>query len=278
MGYVPGVDRFVSDLAHYVSSADLARNLLVESLDRRSLAYAWGWATHVLADILIHPLVGRACGEILYGSRELRLNSGAHIGTHVAVEVGLDATILQSRPDVPTPPRRPRLGAEETGTLSRALGEAYDLDWDPGALRSAHIRATQVTWRWPRALRFVTRSWPGETGEPGHWAARLRTRATRSLLLLASRIPETDSSAYGLMRPLRPAPWFLASVREVLETFPERFQELVDSGLESLENHNLENGIPERSGVQHPMALQTRLRLRGLWGAGAAQPRLATET
>jgi hypothetical protein len=67
----------------------------------------------------------------------------------------------------------------------------------------------------------------------------------------------------------------MEAVGEIGETFPERFQALVDGGLSHLANHNLENGIPDNSGVQHPLALNTRLYLADLVRGEAVTPGLA---
>ena len=67
----------------------------------------------------------------------------------------------------------------------------------------------------------------------------------------------------------------MEEVARVGDSFPERFQALVDGGLDGLANHNLENGIPETSGVQHPFALNTRLQLADLVAGRSSAPGLA---
>jgi hypothetical protein len=69
MGFVPGVDRFLSDLAHYIAPAELTRSLLRGARTPREEAFAWGWAGHVVGDVVLHPMVGRAVGERLLGDR-----------------------------------------------------------------------------------------------------------------------------------------------------------------------------------------------------------------
>src|SRR5262245_36459925 len=54
MGMFPGGDPLFSDLAHYVRSGELTRTLVREARTDPQRAFAWGWATHVLADSLIH--------------------------------------------------------------------------------------------------------------------------------------------------------------------------------------------------------------------------------
>ena len=282
MGYVPGVDRFVSDLAHYIRSVDLTRSLVDRAEDPRQEAFAWGWATHVLADILIHPLVGRACGELLYGSRELRLNSGADLAAHVGMEVGLDGEILISRRGVPAPPPVPSGAPHEAKLLAEALGRIYDLDWNPRFLEKSQRRAARLNQGWPTALRVVNGRLEGEVsggvgvdipasggglqfGEPPEKSRRGRFQRITSFAASAlGRFAAPGTPAFGFLRPLRPPRWLVSEVLETLGQFPERFQDLVSGGLTTLENHNLESGVPESSGVQHPEALKTQVRLKSV--------------
>lgn len=92
LGYFPGGHRFLSDLAHCVRSADLARALLHGAGSPRETAFAWGWVTHVLADQAIHPWVGKGVGELRSGGRrDLFVSGDEDPSGHVRVETGLDA-------------------------------------------------------------------------------------------------------------------------------------------------------------------------------------------
>lgn len=154
-GYVPGVGRFFSELAHYVDTADLTRSLLAAARTTHERAFAWGWVTHVLGDIAIHPLVGRAYGEHLYGDRELRLNSSADVTTHVAIEIGLDIVFLGRAPSISPPPSNPYLHHENVGQLLTGLRQTYGLTWDPARLIGLHRRAARLTAAWRPALAIV---------------------------------------------------------------------------------------------------------------------------
>ena len=69
LGFIPGVDRIISELAHYYRPADLSRSLLARAASPEERAFAWGWVAHVVGDMEIHPLVGRAVGERVHGDR-----------------------------------------------------------------------------------------------------------------------------------------------------------------------------------------------------------------
>src|SRR5262249_13193581 len=79
------------DLAHYIRSGQLARSLLRSAPDPVTRAFARGWATHVLADALIHPLINRAAGELL-GRGEPLTFADDPVG-HIRVEQALDGVV-----------------------------------------------------------------------------------------------------------------------------------------------------------------------------------------
>lgn len=266
MGFVPGVDRFVSELAHYVDSAELARRLLAEAGNAAETAFAWGWATHHVTDVEIHPLVGRACGERLRDDRSLRLNSSDDLRTHVAMEVGLDLVFLHEREDLPRPPSRSPLGPRAGPFLARALEGVYGLGWDARALaRSFRTAATRTSW-WPRLLGILGRAYvPSRERSAPPAAGRL----FRGVLGGLARVAPSEPAA-GLLRPIAPPAWMLGRVREVARRFPERFQELVEGRLASLENRNLETGKHQDDPVDHPDSQRTLERLRALRNEGAA--------
>lgn len=261
MGFVPGVDRLVSELAHYVSSADLTRSLLHEARSPRQAAYAWGWATHHLTDVEIHPLVGRACGERLLGDRSLRLNSSDDLEVHVGMEVGLDLVFLRDEPDIPTPPGGPFFEPRETAFMARAFEATYRIPWARNDLHRSHRKAVARTARWPAVLSLLGRSvgFGRSSGASGTgWS--LLGRAVS----VASRFAPPESAASGFLQPLSPPAWLIRRVRELSGSFSERFQDDVESQLERLENRNLETGEPEDADVEHPDSEGTRRRLRVL--------------
>ncbi|NIP58306.1 MAG: hypothetical protein GWM92_08645 [Gemmatimonadetes bacterium] len=262
MGFVPGVDRFVSELSHYVSTGDLTRTLLDRAATPRQEAFAWGWATHHVTDVEIHPLVGRACGERLRGDRELRLNSSDDLPTHVGIEVGLDLHFLRSDPRIPRPPTRPLLDPVELGFLVDALEETYGLEWERPTIARDYRIAVRQTARWPRVITLLARA--RGFGRDGSGSDRLLPRLGRGVLDAAAYLAGASSAAAGLFRPLHPPGWVVERVRRVAEVFPERFQTLVQDRLRSIENRNLETGLLEGEPVDHPDSERTFRRLRAL--------------
>jgi len=258
MGFVPGVDRLMSELAHYISTGRLTRTLLHEARTPRQKAFAWGWATHHITDVEIHPLVGRACGEHLLGDRSVRLNSSQDCETHVAMEVGLDLVFLATDPSIPTPASRPLESSEEIGFLVRALERTYGISWEPSELRAAHAKATVRTGRWPRVLRILGRA---QGFAPGWGDAGVVRTVGAPLLSLAHSLVPTGTAAAGFLRPLEPPRWLIEEVRSVAGGFARRFRIMVEDRLEGLENRNLETGRLEHAPQDHPDSVKALRRL-----------------
>lgn len=270
MGFVPGVDRLMSELAHYVSTGVLTRTLLEEADSPRQRAFAWGWATHHVTDVEIHPLVGRACGEHLLGDASIRLNSSQDCETHVAMEVGLDLVFLATDPSIPPPAGSPLGSGEEIEFLARALERTYGIPWDREALHASHRKATLRTARWPAALDLLARL---RGFQPG-WEAGGALRALGDpLLSLAHRFTPSGSAAAGFLRPLAPPRWLVERVRAVADGFPARFSRLVEGNLGGLEDRNLETGLPEDAPQDHPDSVEARRRLRKLRGSRKTRER-----
>lgn len=266
MGFIPGTHRLVSEVAHYLRPGDLTRALLEWATSVQEEAFAWGWASHLLADVRIHPLVGRAAGERLYGDRDRRVDALEDVATHVSLEVGLDVAILRGDPEIPRPPRGaffPTHG--RIRSLLRALEETYDLEWDPALLTQHHLRAVRLTRWWPRILRLLPLRPPGPPAvDLAPDGRRIHTAAFERLRRL--RGPETPLG--GFLAPEAPRRWFLDAVREEIETFADRFGELVSSGLDQVGNPNMETGEPAGVGQGHPA---TDLAARKLDRARAAR-------
>ncbi|WP_171472051.1 zinc dependent phospholipase C family protein [Frigoriglobus tundricola] len=93
MGYFPGGDRFASDLAHYVRTGRLVRALVRAAGASAAAAFARGWATHVLADVLVHPLVNRAAAELTHGTASGALATPDGLVAHLRIEQGMDAAL-----------------------------------------------------------------------------------------------------------------------------------------------------------------------------------------
>jgi hypothetical protein len=265
MGFVPGVDRFVSELAHYVDPAELTRNLFRRARTPGEKAFAWGWASHVLGDVVLHPEVGRAVGERVLSNRERRMNAEDDLPTHVGMEVGLDLALLDRTPGISSLPSHPFLGRRNAGFLAGALEATYELSWNCGELVRSHRRAVLLTALWPRAIRLSVE----RPSRPG----LLRRAAEPGLALirgLGRRLTGGDSPLRGFLTPLEPPRWLVDSVFAFGEEIPDLLGRLVREGPQALENRNLETGEPAGAGRGHPPSDRAAERLKALRTNGSA--------
>ena len=88
MGYYPGGAPRLSRWAHHAKPADLTRALLARARTDADRAHAWGWATHVMADVALHPLINRASRVILPEG-----GHGGQLAVHLQIELLLDARL-----------------------------------------------------------------------------------------------------------------------------------------------------------------------------------------
>jgi hypothetical protein len=246
MGFVPGLDRFLSELSHYHSTGELTRRLVSSASTAKEAAFAWGWVAHLLGDVALHPEVGRACGEYVSGDRELRLNSSDNLPVHVGMEVGLDMHLLTSGRPISAPPRAPVFDMDGIGFLTTALAGTYGITWDREKVFAMHRRATRFTGAWPLALKLMARK---------SLFARMSAGAART-------IAPGGSAMAGFFRPLAPPAWLIRNVERFARSFTDHVQAHVGGGLGSLGNPNLETGTEEVDVTGHPDSARALRRLR----------------
>ena len=212
MGFIPGVDRFISQLAHYVRPAALARALKDLAQTSADEAFAWGWATHILGDVEIHPMIGRAVGERLYGDKRRRIDAEEDVATHVSTEVGLDIAFFSRHRGVSRPPGRPHFDPNRIGHLTDALAQAYGVEWVRSKLLRSHRRAVRLSRFWPLGLQCIARGRPtfspkAHTGSGG-WLP------TASLNTIA-RFTGERTPARGFFAADPPPGWLVREVEAV---------------------------------------------------------------
>jgi uncharacterized protein (DUF2461 family) len=93
LGYYPFGSRQFTDLAHYVRSGDLVREMLLESQDANEYAFAMGALAHYASDIAGHPAVNLSVA-IEYPKLRAKYGNSVYYAedrtAHVRTEVGFD--------------------------------------------------------------------------------------------------------------------------------------------------------------------------------------------
>jgi len=268
LGYFPGGYRPLSDLAHALRSGDLCRALISSARSPLERAFAWGWVTHVLADTLVHPLVGCAVGELHYGSPAYFVAGDDDQITHVRVEAGLDALYAERHPEL----RRLRLGPVFDARSIRFLVEAFEETYGAAPDAEHFIASHRVSAR--RAMQGVglasvtAQTMPTrpaqDHAEPGP------VRALRSFM-------SRRSVGLAYILPAPPSLWFINAVRDVEETFADLFLEEFNLDGQALGNVNLDTGRPDLSEESHGGLLRSLAFLEEL-GAPLAPVREIAST
>lgn len=260
LGYFPGGHRFFSDLAHCVGSGDLARALLSTARTPMERAFAWGWVTHILADRLVHPLVGRALGELRTGDRERFIAADDDTPGHVRVETGLDAWVSTCFPELREQAFPPVFDGMSVGFLSRAYERAYALRIDPalflGSYQSMIRMGKTALISMPYLLHRCELTRPG-------------SRVLLALSAWAERMASPGRLTLAYLTPVPPSPWFQDEVMEVASRFPAEMDRIRADPRAGLPNLNLDTAEPEGEATQHRGAARTRARLGALLSGGS---------
>src|SRR5208283_992575 len=100
LGYYPFGSKQFTDLAHYVRSGDLVREMLLESQDANEYAFAMGALAHYASDISGHPAVNLAVA-IAYPKLRAKFGSSVNYAennsAHIRTEFGFDMVQVAKR-------------------------------------------------------------------------------------------------------------------------------------------------------------------------------------
>jgi hypothetical protein len=245
LGYFPGGDSLLADLAHCVRPADMARDLVRSAVSDTDRALAWGWATHVFGDVWIHPLINQAVGEHISGRRLPGLNYAEDPFTHMRVELGLDA-ILPVRSEWPAPmsfsAAKPWLMAVDP--LTQAYRRTYGFEASGARMRvSNHFVASFLS-----ILLLNGRVFSGR--QKGVFVGWFH----RALGGLARRF-QPGRPLEALTNPLSPPDWLLVEAGGVVDSFVERFEPYYASRLSELPDYNLDTGQVEGEPPTYPLTI-----------------------
>lgn len=269
LGYFPGGHRFLSDLAHCVRSADLARSLLQLARTSRERAFAWGWVTHVIGDQAIHPWVGRGVGELVTGRRDVFISGDRDQVSHVRVETGLDAWYAARNPEYRGFDPSPVFDGDTIRFLAAAYRRTYGLRFDTAQLLGSHLAVTRMAGQALRTVSVLGNALEWESGDISvvRWARCGMDRARSVIRGAMGR----ESLLMALLTPVAPSPWLLEAVEAVVEGFGHRVQRHVRSGGAHLENRNLDTGEWDGEG-EHLGTVATLDVLRTRGGLGLEAP------
>jgi hypothetical protein len=249
LGYFPGGRKLLSELSHLVRSGDLTRALVRGARTSVERAYSWGWVTHVIADQRIHPLVGRAVGEFVYGDREVFADGARHQEAHVQIETGLDAFYSRLFPDLRKRKMAPVFNRESIGFLENAYRKVYGLTLSPSVFLASHLATAKKSVQGLVTIGILSTNLITRPVSPSFAGARWVLQGAIALMKKSLGI---GSLTAAFLNPTPPAGWLVEEVGEEFDSFADRFFHHYRTDLEELENYNLDTGLVEANPSAHP--------------------------
>lgn len=246
----------LADAVHYVRTTQMARALVACATNDVERAYAWGWVSHVIADIMIHPLINKAAGR--WNRQDRPLSFADNPSLHLRIELGLDAHFHVSG-RVEEIVRCQFL--DENNMFSKAILATYGKAFTHGELLACH-RNSVVGFR--RAVRWsqVIRRQQSLALQPVHWegdeqgiADSVDRDLVGSLLFAMLKFMSGirhQSTLYAITHPIPADDHLLGEVAEMTTDVATEFYAALSGKLDEMDNFNLDLGIPSRETMSYP--------------------------
>ncbi|HSJ31148.1 MAG TPA: zinc dependent phospholipase C family protein [Longimicrobiales bacterium] len=230
MGNFPGGSRALARLVHTRRTGGVQRVLLERAATQEEHAFALGWLAHIIADVLVHPLVNE-------DAERRRQPGAAQIVEHVRVEVGLDVWFCWQHAALRGIRLRPAFDRTAYGFLADTLNSVID----------AGVTTEQLT-RMERglimfshgALHFAT-----TVARRLSWRDDLTVTVPLGSALVwhtASRLSPVNSVVNAYLNPHIPEPRLIGRVESALRSFDGMLDAAVADGARSLPDYDLEDG------------------------------------
>jgi hypothetical protein len=236
IGFFPGGDTRLSGLVHTGGAVEVARRLMDTARTDAERAFAWGWISHVLADVEVHPIIDAAADALLRAEGATATDPASRMIAHVRIEVGLDAWHVRHRSARRALRLRHALGPDRIGWLGHALATTYGLRIHDQRLLASHRGVTRWYQGHLRLLAWIAAEHAGER--------RAAALLMKSLRAIASRIAAVHSPVRGFVATIAPTPDLLARVQAGLARVTSAFARHVESRLSRLQEFDLETGRP----------------------------------
>jgi Zinc dependent phospholipase C len=236
MGFFPGADSFVSRIVHADGSARVARALLALSQTDAEIAFGWGWITHVLADVEIHPIVNEAAATLVRSERGDAGTLEDLSLAHTSVEVGVDAHYFHAHPEAAGDGLKHAFSRSRIEFVGRALQLVYGATFTPGQLLRWHRNVTRFYNAYLRLVPMIGADHGIAPGSVTHFVMR-PLRFVGNLLL------DRKAPARGFLYPTPAGDDILEEVDGAIVRFEAEFEAQVETGARSMPDHDLETGL-----------------------------------
>jgi len=227
-GLFPGGEPSFALRAHHERTGDLTRVLLASASSDAERAFAWGWLTHVLADVALHPLINRYALRLAFIRGDDPEDPQALAAAHGRYEVGLDVHVLARDAGV----RRVRLRHAFDGAAIEYLARAFETTYGISVDRVALLRSHRAVTRMANLLGLLERVHA--------LAAPAGMRRELLCALGAMAAPRLDVISRAFLAPLPSPRPLLAALRATESHFAELVRRHQADGLAGLGNPDLD--------------------------------------
>lgn len=219
-------------MAHLGPTVRLAEQLIRTARRPRDLAFAWGWYSHVVADIAVHPLINGRVTDLVNGQVQKGVLSERQL-LHFRVEMGLDTMVYALRSDV-RDTVIPRIWDAE---MLRWLAEGFSR-FHGGGVSAWQLRAglwgAHVT---ARLTGHIQHAWGRGGGHASHLAPHPPAEA---LVHALGRFRKAE--LLGPQGPIPVSPDLHASVWDTWPLMTNAFASAIRDGLSGVPDRNLDDG------------------------------------
>jgi hypothetical protein len=205
------------------------------------VAFAYGWATHILVDAHVHPLVNDTAERLLGSPPNLARAARDHM--HIRLEIGLDLLVHRTQRHLRRlrlPPVFDRAGLR---FLGRAIDQIHGVTVLPEVLLASHRRVALLTPPLLTLQATMSACIPPVTA-PVPFVQSVKI-GLGTLQTVALYVGGPGNSTVAFLSPVYPPDDFVRKLEDAVAQFDREFQRQVDHGLASLPNYNLETGAIE---------------------------------
>ena len=245
MGFFPGGVAILSELAHNHRPGDLTRALAASAGTDVQRAFVWGWLTHVLADVAVHPTVNEHARRAVVAAGGDPADEQALAAAHSRLELGLDIRLHARDPRL----RRIRLAhafdARSVGWVADAYRQTYGLSFRCDWVLRSHRAVAPLA----RALALLeclhlhaARSAPAASAAPSAPRSHRPARFGRGALCMVGAALGRYLSAgnRAFLQPLAPPRALLRCYQDTAAAFWSLLRRYQVEGLRSLGNPDLD--------------------------------------
>jgi hypothetical protein len=238
MGFFPAGDERISRWIHVQGSSQTARVLVASATTEQEAAFAWGWLTHVLADVEIHPLINAEAAALCAAQQRSagRPRLPAQRQAHVRVEIGIDVDWIGRTGAKRMPLLRHAFDRRSIVFLARALRFSHSIASSPHTLFANHRNVTLFY----RAYLRLAAVLAAEAG----MASRSGIIQLRHLRFVSRGLMHPASAAWGFLHPVAPGQPLILRVETAIERVERLMDHYASAGLQHLPDYDLETGLP----------------------------------